>query len=26
LGFRPTLPLDARLRQTAEWFSEQGWL
>jgi nucleoside-diphosphate-sugar epimerase len=26
LGFRPALPLDARLRQTAEWFTEQGWL
>jgi len=26
LGFRPPLPLDARLRQTAEWFREHGWL
>ncbi len=26
LGFRPALPLDARLRQTAEWFTDHGWL
>lgn len=26
LGFAPTLPLDARLRQTADWFREHGWL
>ena len=26
LGFAPALPLDARLRQTAEWYSEHGWL
>jgi len=26
LGFHPAVTLDARLRQTAEWFSEQGWL
>jgi len=26
LGFRPAMPLDARLRQTANWFSEHGWL
>jgi len=26
LGFRPAMPLDARLRQTATWFSEHGWL
>lgn len=25
-GFRPAMPLDARLRQTASWFSEHGWL
>lgn len=26
LGFAPSLPLDARLRETAAWFREQGWL
>jgi dihydroflavonol-4-reductase len=26
LGFRPALPLDMRLRETAEWFGEHGWL
>lgn len=26
LGFAPALPLDARLRQTADWFREHGWL
>lgn len=26
LGFRACLPLDARLRQTASWFTEHGWL
>jgi nucleoside-diphosphate-sugar epimerase len=26
LGFAPALPLDDRLRQTANWFREQGWL
>ena len=26
LGFAPALPLDARLRQTAEWYSDHGWL
>lgn len=26
LGFAPALPLDARLRQTAEWFRDHGWL
>lgn len=26
LAFAPPLPLDARLRETAVWFREQGWL
>jgi len=26
LAFAPPLPLDARLRETAAWFREQGWL
>lgn len=26
LAFAPALPLDARLRQTADWFREYGWL
>ncbi len=26
LDFQPAMPLDARLRQTANWFSDHGWL